>query len=156
MKNINRRQFLSYVGAAGGSSALLKTSLAMGLIHEDDYKGPVEIKPAAFKNRQKVLILGSGTSTGIPIIGCKCSTCLSEHSENKRFRTSILITLTNGKKLLVDTTPDLRTQFLNNKVTQLDGVIITHTHADHLHGIDDIRHFYNNDFRFLNQFSHSS
>jgi len=62
MKNINRRQFLSYVGAAGGSSALLKTSLAMGLIHENDYKGPIKIKPAAIKNRQKVLILGSGIS----------------------------------------------------------------------------------------------
>jgi len=62
MKNINRRQFLSYVGAAGGSSALLKTSLAMGLIHEDEYQGPIKIKPATLKNRQKVLILGSGIS----------------------------------------------------------------------------------------------
>jgi phosphoribosyl 1,2-cyclic phosphate phosphodiesterase len=86
-----------------------------------------------------ITILGSGTSTGIPMIGCHCDVCRSPFEKNKRMRSSILIETQKGHSILVDTTPDLRTQFLNNRIEKLDAVIITHEHADHLHGIDDLR-----------------
>jgi phosphoribosyl 1,2-cyclic phosphate phosphodiesterase len=89
----------------------------------------------------KITILGSGTSTGVPILGCKCKVCQSTELRNKRFRTSALLRLSNQKNILIDASPDLRTQLLANKVYQLDGVILTHDHADHTHGIDDIRPF---------------
>jgi len=94
----------------------------------------------------KVLILGSGTSTGIPIPGCFCKVCQSTNPKNKRLRTSIILKFKNDdkkghpeKKLLIDTTPDLRQGLLDHQINSLDGVIITHTHADHVHGIDDLR-----------------
>ena len=89
----------------------------------------------------KITILGSGTSTGVPILGCKCKVCQSTEPRNKRFRSSAIIELENQKRILIDTTPDLRTQLLNNKVDHVDAVIITHDHADHTHGIDDLRPF---------------
>ena len=92
----------------------------------------------------KVLILGSGTSTGIPIPGCNCQVCLSTNVKNKRLRTSIILKVKgpNNQKdvsFLIDTTPDLRQGLLNHKIKKIDACIITHTHADHLHGIDDLR-----------------
>jgi len=86
----------------------------------------------------ELIVLGSGTSTGIPIVGCKCAVCLSKNPKNKRLRTSLYLNL-QGTKILIDTTPDLRTQLLNHAIDHLDGVIITHDHADHIHGIDDLR-----------------
>jgi phosphoribosyl 1,2-cyclic phosphate phosphodiesterase len=85
-----------------------------------------------------ITVLGSGTSTGIPMLGCKCDVCKSPHVKNKRLRSSILLQV-GETKILVDTTPDLRTQFLDNDIDDVDAVIITHDHADHLHGIDDLR-----------------
>ncbi|MDO9183841.1 MAG: MBL fold metallo-hydrolase [Bacteriovorax sp.] len=90
-------------------------------------------------NLNSVTALGTGTSTGIPMIGCHCPVCTSLDHRDQRLRTSILLQTVNGKKILVDTTPDLRTQFLNNKISDIDFVIMTHDHADHLHGIDDLR-----------------
>ena len=90
-------------------------------------------------NLNSVIALGTGTSTGIPMIGCKCKVCTSLDHRDQRLRTSILIETAAGKKILVDTTPDLRTQFLNNKISDVDFVLMTHDHADHLHGIDDLR-----------------
>lgn len=90
-------------------------------------------------NLNSVIALGTGTSTGVPMIGCKCKVCTSLDHRDQRLRTSILIESASGKKILVDTTPDLRTQFLNNKIYDVDFVIMTHDHADHLHGIDDLR-----------------
>ena len=87
----------------------------------------------------KITILGSGTSTGIPLVGCNCSVCLSNDLKNKRLRTSIYLSTLRGKQILIDTTPDLRTQLLTHKINRVDAVIITHEHADHLHGIDDLR-----------------
>lgn len=87
----------------------------------------------------KITILGSGTSTGIPMLGCPCDVCQSNDPKNKRLRTSILIETSNGKRILIDTTPDLRYQLLREDIQGLDAVIVTHEHADHLHGIDDLR-----------------
>lgn len=89
----------------------------------------------------KITILGSGTSTGIPIIGCQCEVCLSKNEKNRRFRTSIHLETKKDLTLLVDCTPDLRSQALANDIRKIDGVIITHEHADHANGLDDLRAF---------------
>lgn len=91
------------------------------------------------QNNFNIVVLGSGTSTGVPIIGCHCQVCKSPRSENKRYRTSILIETPCGSHILVDTTTDLRSQLLENKIEKIDAAVITHNHADHLHGIDDLR-----------------
>jgi phosphoribosyl 1,2-cyclic phosphate phosphodiesterase len=87
----------------------------------------------------KITILGSGTSTGVPILGCKCRVCQSNDVRNKRLRTSALLETAHAKTILIDASPDLRTQLLKAHTTSLDAVIITHDHADHTHGIDDVR-----------------
>lgn len=84
-------------------------------------------------------ILGSGTSAGVPMIGCNCLVCNSQDPSNNRLRTSVLLHTANSKTILVDTTPDLRTQFLREKIKYIDAAIITHDHADHTHGMDDLR-----------------
>ncbi|MBP9680504.1 MAG: MBL fold metallo-hydrolase [Bacteriovorax sp.] len=91
------------------------------------------------KKLNTLTALGTGTSTGIPMIGCSCQVCRSIDHRDKRLRTSIYIETAKGNRILVDTTPDLRTQFLSNKISDIDFAIITHEHADHLHGIDDLR-----------------
>lgn len=91
--------------------------------------------------KNRITILGTGTSTGVPTIGCKCSVCTSTNPKNKRFRTSIYLETAGGKKIIVDTTTDLRSQVLANNITQVDAAIITHDHADHVNGIDDLRPF---------------
>jgi phosphoribosyl 1,2-cyclic phosphate phosphodiesterase len=88
----------------------------------------------------KVTILGCGSSSGVPVIGCDCEVCQSNNPKNKRLRVSILIEV-DGKRLLVDTSPDLRQQALDNKINYVDAILYTHEHADHVHGIDDIRSF---------------
>ncbi len=89
----------------------------------------------------KMTILGCGTSTGVPILGCKCRICQSSEMRNKRLRTSALIEFSSGKKVLIDASPDLRTQLLRAQIDSLDAVIITHDHADHTGGMDDLRPF---------------
>ena len=86
-------------------------------------------------------ILGAGSSAGTPVVGCKCPTCSSVNSRNTRTRCSSLITLKNGKNILIDTSPDLRQQSLRELITTVDAVLFTHAHADHCHGIDDLRAF---------------
>ena len=86
-------------------------------------------------------ILGAGSSAGTPVVGCKCQTCLSINPRNTRTRCSSLITLKNGKNILIDTSPDLREQSLRESITDVDAVLFTHAHADHCHGIDDLRAF---------------
>ncbi|MCC7202611.1 MAG: MBL fold metallo-hydrolase [Nitrospirae bacterium] len=113
----------------------------------------------------KVLFLGSGTSTGVPVIGCKCDVCRSDDPRNKRTRSSILITAEDTgtefnsvpavsvspggadhraagvRNILIDTTTDLRFQALRCSIERVDAVLFTHAHADHIHGIDDLRSF---------------
>jgi phosphoribosyl 1,2-cyclic phosphate phosphodiesterase len=87
------------------------------------------------------VLLGSGTSTGVPVPGCDCSVCVSENPKNFRNRTSGLIYLESGQSILIDATPDLRHQALQHKVKKVDAVLYTHAHADHICGTDDLRVF---------------
>ena len=85
-------------------------------------------------------ILGSGTSTGVPLIGCECEVCKSSDPINKRLRTSIKIQSATTT-VVIDTTPDFRYQMLRTKTTKLDAIVFTHPHRDHYAGLDDIRPF---------------
>ena len=89
----------------------------------------------------QLTMLGVGSSAGTPVVGCSCATCISTDSRNKRTRCSSLITLDSGENILIDTGPDLRIQSLRENIKRVDAVLYTHTHADHLHGIDDLRAF---------------
>lgn len=89
----------------------------------------------------RLTMLGVGSSAGTPMIGCECDTCKSPDKRNHRTRCSSVIELDNGKIILIDTGPDLRQQALREGLSQIDAVLYTHTHADHLHGIDDLRAF---------------
>lgn len=89
----------------------------------------------------EVVLLGSGSSAGTPVIGCHCSTCTSLDSKNNRLRASMAVFGSDGTTLVIDTGPDFRQQMLKAQIIRLDGVLYTHTHADHLNGIDDLRAF---------------
>ena len=89
----------------------------------------------------QLTILGAGSSAGTPALGCNCRTCISDNPRNKRTRCSSYITLDSGENILIDTGPDLRMQSLREGLRRVDAVLYTHTHADHLHGIDDLRAF---------------
>ncbi len=91
-------------------------------------------------NRFRLQFLGTGTSTGVPLIGCQCHVCTSKDSKDKRFRTSAYFTL-GDKHLIVDTGPDFRMQCLQWQVPRVDAVYITHLHADHMFGFDDVRRY---------------
>jgi phosphoribosyl 1,2-cyclic phosphate phosphodiesterase len=94
----------------------------------------------------KVIILGSGTSQGVPIIGCSCKTCSSTNPKDKRLRVSAYLEIKRGElnasrdlKLLIDTSTDFRQQMLTNKLDDIDAVLYTHSHCDHIMGLDDVR-----------------
>ena len=88
----------------------------------------------------KVLFLGSGTSTGVPVIGCQCDVCRSDNPKNKRLRSSVLIQSATTR-ILVDSCPDLRQQALRHNLTAIDAVLYTHEHLDHTAGFDEMRAF---------------
>lgn len=88
----------------------------------------------------KIIFLGTGTSQGIPVIGSNNPVCLSNNTKDKRLRCSLLISW-NDKNYVIDCGPDFRQQILNNPISSLDGVLFTHSHADHTAGFDDIRPF---------------
>lgn len=84
--------------------------------------------------------LGTGTSTGVPVIGCDCETCRSTDPRDVRLRTSVLIEA-EGKTILIDASPDLRAQMLRTGTSRIDAVLFTHAHADHTAGLDELRRF---------------
>ena len=87
----------------------------------------------------KLTILGTGTSHGVPVIGCSCAVCTSSDSRDKRMRCSLYIEGIAGERAIIDTGPEFRLQALRAGITGLDAVFLTHAHADHIHGLDDIR-----------------
>lgn len=88
----------------------------------------------------KITFLGTGTSGGVPMVGCKCGVCLSDNPKDKRLRSSVLIQ-EQGKTLVIDCGPDFRQQMLREQVNKIDAIIFTHSHKDHTGGLDDIRGF---------------
>jgi len=86
----------------------------------------------------KVTFLGTGTSQGVPVIGCSCEVCTSLDYRNKRLRTSVHIEI-NGLSIVIDTGPDFRQQMLRENIGHLDAVLFTHAHRDHTAGLDDVR-----------------
>lgn len=89
----------------------------------------------------KLLLLGTGTSHGIPVIACDCPVCKSTDKRDKRFRSAAFFTTAAGTNILIDVGPDFRMQALEHNIKKLDAVLLTHSHADHLHGLDDLRIF---------------
>lgn len=85
------------------------------------------------------MILGSGTSHGIPVIGCECSVCKSPDPRDSRYRASILLKASSGASILIDAGPEFRLQALHAGLRDLSALLLTHAHADHLHGLDDLR-----------------
>ncbi len=89
----------------------------------------------------KLTFLGTGTSFGVPVVGCECPVCTSDDERDRRTRHGALLSWDDGRRVLVDTPPELRLQLLRESVGRIDAVWFTHAHADHLHGIDDLRIF---------------
>lgn len=89
----------------------------------------------------RVTFLGTGTSHGVPMIGCRCQVCTSTDPRDRRSRPSVLLSFPDGAHVLVDTATDLRTQALAHGLTRVDAVVYTHSHADHIFGFDEIRRF---------------
>ena len=95
-------------------------------------------EPAA---RGSLLFLGTGTSHGVPMIGCRCAVCRSDDPRDTRTRPSAYVTLPGGTRILIDSGPDFRSQALRHDLPRVDAVLYTHSHADHILGLDDLRRF---------------
>lgn len=88
----------------------------------------------------KLTFLGTGTSQGVPVIGCRCGVCRSDDPRDRRLRTSAMVE-TAGRRIIIDAGPDFRYQMLRTGVSHIDGILLTHSHKDHIAGLDDVRAF---------------
>ena len=91
--------------------------------------------------KNTLTFLGTGTSQGVPVIGCSCSVCKSKNNKDNRLRSSVLLQL-NKKNILIDSGPDFRLQCLRARIDKLDAIFYTHEHRDHVAGVDELRTFY--------------
>ena len=98
------------------------------------------MQPSVVSPSRRLIVLGSGTSTGVPVLGCDCRVCTSDDPRNQRTRPSVLFRLAAGN-LLIDTTPEMRIQLLRERIHEVHAIAYTHAHADHLFGLDDARLF---------------
>jgi len=89
----------------------------------------------------RLTFLGTGTSTGVPTLGCHCKVCNSPDPHDKRTRPSLMLEF-DGRVVIIDTTPDFRSQALRERIERIDAVLFTHSHADHILGLEDVRGFY--------------
>jgi len=91
-------------------------------------------------SKMKITFLGTGTSTGVPVVACNCEVCTSDDPRDKRYRTSVMLSQ-GSSNIVIDCGPDFRIQMLKHKVEDIDAVVFTHAHRDHIAGLDDIRAF---------------
>jgi phosphoribosyl 1,2-cyclic phosphate phosphodiesterase len=89
----------------------------------------------------RAVVLGTGTSFGVPVVGCDCAVCTSEDPHDRRTRVAAVVEGDDGRRVLIDTPPEIRLQLLAAGIGRVDAVLFTHEHADHVHGIDDLRVF---------------
>lgn len=127
---------------AGGATGEDVRRLSDEVIHTVYRKYGVALSPEVniITSQIEVKVLGTGTSRGVPEIGCRCNVCSSEDPRDDRQRASVLVK-TSGLTLLIDASPDFRRQALDNEITQIDAVLLTHSHFDHVGGLDDLRPF---------------
>lgn len=90
------------------------------------------------RSERTIILLGTGTSVGVPVIGCDCAVCLSTNPRNHRLRTSVAVRVPGGT-FLIDTSPELRLQLVRERISVVEAVLYTHSHADHIFGLDDLR-----------------
>lgn len=130
---------IANTGSATGKDV---KDLAEHIIKTVKIKYGIELHPEVnyIDSEIKVTILGSGTSKGVPEIGCTCATCRSTDPKDKRLRASVLVE-THGMRILIDASPDLRQQALRLGLSNIDAILLTHQHYDHVGGIDDVRPF---------------
>ncbi|MDE7096015.1 MAG: UDP-N-acetylmuramate dehydrogenase [Muribaculaceae bacterium] len=130
------------IANTGNATGKEVADLASHIMRTVKLKFGIELRPEVnyIDSAIKVTVLGSGTSKGIPEIGCTCPTCMSTDTKDKRLRASVLVE-THGMRILIDASPDLRQQALRLGLSQIDAVLLTHQHYDHVGGIDDVRPF---------------
>jgi len=130
------------IANSGNASASDVTDLADIIINTVRRKMGITLNPEVnyIDTDMEITILGSGTSKGVPEVGCACKLCRSPYKKDKRLRASVLVK-THGMQILIDVSPDFREQALKNGIYHLDAALITHSHYDHVGGIDDLRPF---------------
>lgn len=135
----NQPLVIANTGTATGKDV---EALAEHIIKTVKLKYGVELHPEVnyIDSEIKVTVLGSGTSKGVPEIGCTCAVCRSTDPKDKRLRASVLVE-THGMRILIDASPDLRQQALRLGLSNIDAILLTHQHYDHVGGIDDVRPF---------------